>query len=341
VAPGPHGKGGLIWAVQRSRVSRTGGQLLAGTPGSVLAGTQALKPRTIINLVGWVWIYSGSLLFLLGAAFLSYVLATNHIHTTPIKLFSTNITYLALGGFTVYFAIMLLRLRAWARVATQIVLGIYLIEHIIVGIQRSPWKMIHDIRFSMTDKIFSLCYFIISFLIYAAFILVWIYLLNLNSVKSEFISANSPFSHITIETELDFESSRERQFKPSPYSRFLPYAAIPLCLISSIILPFLTFFFNAFLPPTLTGLSIYGPQFLFGFGGVTKSGPTGSSHLFPNSTAFIFGICFWGLLSYGFGLLSNRWRKFLPFAPLVMIIATITLYLIFSWFGFSLQPDSL
>jgi hypothetical protein len=24
-----------------------------------------------------------------------------------------------------------------------------------------------------------------------------------------------------------------------------------------------------------------------------------------------------------------------------MIIATITLYLIFSWFGFSLQPDSL
>jgi hypothetical protein len=40
VAPGPHGKGGLIWAVQRSRVSRTGGQLLAGTPGSVLAGTQ-------------------------------------------------------------------------------------------------------------------------------------------------------------------------------------------------------------------------------------------------------------------------------------------------------------
>jgi hypothetical protein len=128
---------------------------------------------------------------------------------------------------------------------------------------------------------------------------------------------------------------------PEQSSNRLSYAAIPLWLMLSIALPFITMAAHRILPRVIGNFTFFAPQYLFSFSQVVR--PTGYAYtpLFSQAGAAIFGIFLWLVTTVVYGLIARLWprRRSFLLAPVVIIVVSVIVHVGFSAFGYTLQLD--
>lgn len=126
-----------------------------------------------------------------------------------------------------------------------------------------------------------------------------------------------------------------------PPSKLLAFTAVPVWLALSISQMFFPIYTAEFLPSPIVNLAFFSPQYLFSFSQVVQSTGYAYNPLFTSSTAIMFGVALWLLVTVGYGLIAQRFPRLLtlPLALVAVVAVTLMVHYCFSMFGYSLQLD--